>query len=50
MGMFVSVMTALRIRPFIEKIPTAASVPNTVAMKLDSSAITTELPSSLRSV
>ena len=49
-GMFVSVMTALRIWPFIEWMPTAAIVPTTVAMTLESTAMISELRRSVSSV
>ena len=49
-GMFVSVMTALRIRPFIEWMPTAAMVPKNVAIRLERIAMMREFRSSVRSV
>ena len=49
-GMFVSVMTALRIWPFIEWMPTAAMVPKNVAMRLERIAMMREFRSSVRSV
>ena len=49
-GMFVSVMTALRSLPFIEWMPTAAIVPTTVAMTLESTAMISELRRSVSSV
>ena len=45
MGMLVRLMTTLRIFGFMLWIPTAATVPKTVAMRLESTATRTELPS-----
>ena len=50
MGMFVSVMTAERIFPRILWMPRAATVPRTVAIRLDSTAMNRELRSSVSSV
>ena len=50
MGILVSVMTALRICPFIEWMPTAAMVPKNVARRLDRIAMISEFRSSVRSV
>ena len=50
MGMLVRVMTVFRILGFRPLIPTAATVPNTVAMPLASTDSRMELPSSFSSV
>ena len=50
MGMLVMVMTAERSRPFMPWMPTAAIVPTMVEMSVASSAMMTELRSSVRSV
>ena len=45
MGMLVMVMTRLRILPRMEWMPTAAMVPSTVASRLESTAMISELRS-----
>ena len=49
MGMFVSVMTALRSLPFMPWMPTAAIVPKTVAASVESTAMISEFSSRRRS-